>query len=140
MIYANQLIQLNREDPEKYRSKVYKYVGGADPRTNENKPIKQVICVGGNIWEHPDRVGHRSIAYMASNTQLEEFPQSVTWQEAIQAWANGSAIRVEWNKGVFEEKFRQACYFKLGLIGENDMSKNGIPYAVFQQGKWYIEG
>jgi hypothetical protein len=76
--------------------------------------------------------------YIMREWELVEEP--VTWQEAIQAWANGSAIRVEWNNGIFEEKFRQTCYFKLGLTGENDMLKNGIPCTAFQQGKWYIEG
>lgn len=86
-MYASELMEKVIKEPEKYEGKRYKGypIKDADGNNYEELIVKNGnLCIDdGDDW-----------AYINSHTQLEEIPQPVTWQEALEAWAKGKSIKI----------------------------------------------
>jgi len=87
VMYASELMEKVIKEPEKYEGKRYKGypIKDADGNNYEELIVKNGnLCIDdGDDW-----------AYINSHTQLEEIPQPVTWQEALEAFAKGKRIKL----------------------------------------------
>jgi len=64
----------------------------------------------------------------------KEVPQEVTWQEAVQAWANGGKVSCRLDDWTYTYEGNVEYPFK----GLEDSDGDGISAEEILQGKWYI--
>ena len=82
-----------------------------------------IISMGAGCYDLPFRV-------LDSNRDWQEIKQPVTWQEAIEAWANGKPIKCVINGGSTLYKSKSGLQDSLGWAVSPVHIKNGT---------WYIE-
>ena len=70
--------------------------------------------------------------YIDPSKDWHEVKQPVTWQEAIEAWANGKRIRCVINKAEFIFEKRHYREFQ-------DQNDYGLAVEQITKGTWYIE-
>jgi hypothetical protein len=131
-MFASELMELIRKNPEKHEGKRYKvtvgdrlFAGGTPHGYKECIVKNSEICSNDNA----------SFALcIFSNTEVEEIKQPVTWQEAIEAWANGKSV-----KCVYGDKPRVgiALYNNGGFLKDTDSCS--LSKAEIVEGIWYIE-
>ncbi len=129
-MFASELMEAIRKEPEKYEGKRYEIPRG-NCITGAGKPLNAVKVHNGKLLVDNDSGNY---AFASSYCELEEIKQPVTWQEAIAAWVNGKAIYVCLEHGT-----------KYSYAAENNKlstSHGGIPLITKQEiksGTWYIE-
>jgi len=81
-----------------------------------------------------DIVGHEGQMYVLGHNCIddgwEEVPTEVTWQEAIEAWANGKDIK----SVIYDEEI----FYKHEDGHLEDQNGDAISLDELTEGKWYI--
>jgi hypothetical protein len=121
------------ENPQKYEGKRYKSEGAMRDGCGNMHKVVRIDCSKLMIGSS------QLYAYITSDTELEEIPQSVTFMEAEKAHGEGKTVRVEYPdfncpEQIITEKFRKE---KGG--GEWHSRGVGLSFYVIRTGTWFIE-
>ena len=124
-MYASELMEKIRKEPEKYEGKKYK----GYPIMHPGGKLYDELTVHDGVFVVEE---DSNWAFVSSHTELEEIPQPVTWQEALEANADGRKIQLDIKRidgvtihHVFDKTLKSQC----GWIA----TAEGII-----KGKWYI--
>lgn len=134
VMYASELMEAARKDPEKYEGKRYKaecalidYKGNSYDTCQFNKDGK--LCAPSNTCDW---------AYINGNTTLEEIPpkpKPVTFMEAVKAYDEGKTI--ECKSSEFKKRtYQPGQYYPHEML---DKYADSITAKEIINGEWFIK-
>ena len=135
-LYASELMELARKEPEKYDGKRYKVLG--------------LYCIGPESQFYGEVIvdsegklqgkGHDNWAYINSNTKLEEIPpepKPVPFMEAVKAYSEGKTVDCKvGNCRYVYQKCEGDTPYK-AMHEKNDES-SGVSAKEILEGTWHI--
>jgi len=137
MIYASELMELARKNPERYEGKRYRVVNSyACDNAGEATEIIQIRCGTFGTEDSDEDV------YISTTTILEEIPSEpkpVTFMEAVEAYGKGETIRCKINHGgrTYEYDYipQFTCDFGYKFVAKGSCE---ISSGEILRGKWFI--
>lgn len=87
-------------------------------------------CVSNNCGKVEWIDGNHFYPSWILDEEWEEAPQEVTWQEALEAWANGKDIK----SVIYDEEI----FYKHEEGYLEDQNGDAISFDELTEGKWYI--
>jgi hypothetical protein len=137
VIYASELMELARKEPEKYAGKRYKTVVGAIINRDGE-------CITGVMVDGDGEMlagGSRRV-YVTSNTILEEIPpepQHVTFEEARVAYEQGKMIRAEYPDFNHRQVKVMQQFMKDAHGAMSSNFGTELSFYIISNGTWYVE-
>lgn len=121
------------EDYEKMKGKEFRFIGGV---TKEKYiEVGEIVQVGKSLAPGLFK-DYFMLTGLTGFEEWEEVKESVTFQEAVEAWCNGKSFIVEYRGRTFE----QIWAYKLGcLFDENKEYAYGFEQAMLEEGKFYVK-
>ena len=131
-MYASELMELARKEPEKYEGKRYRVLGLCCIGPERQHYSTVIVDSEGKLQGK----GYDNWAYINSNTTVEEIPpepKPVTFMEAAEANENGKTVECK-IYGCFN------VYRPHMTAGMIDQSGRAVSANEILHGKWYIIG
>jgi hypothetical protein len=126
-MYASELMELARKEPEKYEGKRYRVLGLCCIGPERQHYSTVIVDSEGKLQGK----GYDNWAYINSNTKLEEIPQSVPFAEA--AAANEAGNTVECVESGYTHTYAN------GFDGLVDEHGNAVTVREILHGEWFIK-
>jgi len=122
-MFASELMEKARKEPQKYEGKKYKAVGGNVIVDLNGENFKDAYVANGEL-----KVGAHVHARISSKLELEEIPQPVTFMEAI---------NVRPNRIICEHNGRSKEYGGIAFTTVDNGSP--VTFDEILNGKWFIK-
>jgi hypothetical protein len=136
MIYASELMELARKEPQKYEGKRYKVAEGCAVDVISGERVYSIDIAGGRFYSNNYGVA------ITTSVVLEEIPpepKPVTFMEAVEAYGKGETIRCKINHGGRTNEYdyipQFTCDFGYKFVAKGSCE---ISSGEILRGKWFI--